>query len=111
MQLTGINAFFSQMGGIITIYQQSLGQFFPVLTSIVQFVAALYSLTWLPKANRKKMILAGNLGMALCCLGFGLSFYYQKDFPEGFWIIFGLSFAYVTLNGSAIAPYISLFII
>jgi hypothetical protein len=80
-QLTGINAFASQMGGIITIFHQNFGQFFPVLMGITQFIAALFSLTCLPKANRKKMLLAGNLGMAICGLAIGISFYYQTDFP------------------------------
>lgn len=109
-QLTGINAFVSQMGGLISVYQIGFGEFFPVLMGITQFLAALYSVTCLPNANRRNMILAGNLGMGICGLGIGISLYYEEVFPEGFWIIVALSFAYIAIHGSTIIPFISVYI-
>jgi hypothetical protein len=39
---------------------------------IVQFIAAIYSMTCLSRVRRKRMILIGNLGMGLCALAMGL---------------------------------------
>lgn len=77
---------------------------------ITQFVAALYAVTCLPNANRRNMLLAGNLGMGICGLGIGISLYYESVFPEGFWIIVGLAFAYISIHGATIIPFISVYI-
>jgi hypothetical protein len=77
---------------------------------ITQFLAALYAVTCLPNASRRNMLLAGNLGMGLCGLGIGISLYYEPIFPEGFWIIVGLSFAYISIHGATIIPFIAVYI-
>ena len=109
-QLTGINAFVSQMGGVISIYQQSFGEFFPVLMGIFQFFAALYTVTCLPNANRRRMLLVGNLLMGLCGLGIGICLYYQNEFPNGFWVVVGISFTYISTHGTTVIPFISVYI-
>jgi len=41
---------------------------------IVQFIAAIYSMSCLAKTRRRTMILVGNFGMGLCALGIGILF-------------------------------------
>lgn len=45
---------------------------------IVQFIAAIYSMTCLAKTKRRAMILFGNLGMGLCALGIGILYEFTK---------------------------------
>lgn len=71
-QLTGINAFVSQMGFVVTDYNTGFGQFVPVIMGIVQFIAAMYAMTCLAKTKRRTMILIGNCGMGICSLGIGI---------------------------------------
>ena len=73
-QLTGINALVSQMGFVATAYNPYFGRFVPVIMGIVQFIAAIYSMTCLSRVRRRTMILTGNLGMGLCALAMGLLF-------------------------------------
>lgn len=73
-QLTGINAFVSQMGYVVTAYNVGFGEFVPVIMGVVQFIAAIYAISCLDNARRRKMILIGNLGMGLCALGIGILF-------------------------------------
>lgn len=79
-QLTGINAFVSQMGFVVTTYDVNFGQFVPVIMGIVQFIAAVYSMTCLANAKRRTMVLTGNIGMGLCSLGIGIVFLFAKTF-------------------------------
>ena len=43
-QLTGINAFVTQMGYVATAYNVAFGKFVPVIMGIVQFIAAIYAM-------------------------------------------------------------------
>lgn len=71
---------------------------------IVQFIAALYSMSCLANTKRRKMILIGNLGMGLCALGIGILFEFLKEFPGGFWIVVLLTFVYMTIHGGTLIP-------
>jgi MFS family permease len=103
-QLTGINAFVSQMGYVVTAYNVGFGQFVPVIMGIVQFIAAIYSMSCLQKTRRRVMILFGNLGMGLCSLGIGILFEFVNEFPGGFWIVVLLTFIYMTIHGGTLIP-------
>jgi len=103
-QLTGINALVSQMGYVATSYNVGFGEFVPVIMGIVQFIAAIYAISCIPKARRKRMILIGNLGMGLCSLGMGILYEFQDQFPGGFWIVIFLIFLYMTIHGGTLIP-------
>jgi SP family arabinose:H+ symporter-like MFS transporter len=103
-QLTGINAFVSQMGFVVTVYNVGFGEFVPVIMGIVQFIAAIYSMTCLSKTKRRTMILIGNLGMGLCSLGIGILFAFIQTFKAGFWIVVLLTFIYMTIHGGTLIP-------
>ena len=73
-QLTGLNAYISQMGFVIAFYETKFSEFVPAMMGIVQFVSALYSMYYMYRFDRKKLILIGNLGMAICCYVMGIAF-------------------------------------
>jgi hypothetical protein len=77
-QLTGINAFVSQMGYVTTAYNVGFGEFVPVIMAICHFLAGLYSMSCLARTKRRTMILIGNFGMGLCALGIGILFVFIK---------------------------------
>ena len=103
-QLTGINAFVSQMGFVVTDYNTGFGQFVPVIMGIVQFIAAIYAMTCLAKTKRRSMILVGNFGMGICSLGIGILYIFEHSFPAGFWIVVILTFVYMTIHGGTLIP-------
>lgn len=103
-QLTGINAFVSQMGFVVTDYNSGFGQFVPVIMGIVQFIAAIYAMTCLAKTKRRTMILVGNFGMGICSLGIGILYIFEHNFPAGFWIVVVLTFIYMTIHGGTLIP-------
>jgi hypothetical protein len=73
-QLTGLNAYISQMGFVIAFYNSTFSEFVPAIMGIVQFITALYSMYYMYRIDRKKLILIGNLGMAICCFVMGIAF-------------------------------------
>ena len=73
-QLTGIHAFISQMGSVVTAYQINFGLFVPAIMAGVHVMGALYSMTCLTRTKRKTMILTGNILMGICSLGIGILF-------------------------------------
>jgi hypothetical protein len=115
-QLTGINALVSQMGYVVTTdtdsgYDNSgFGEFVPVIMGIVQFIAAMYSMSCLQRAPRKLMILFGNIGMGLCALAIGLFYDNQYQFQGGFWIVCTLTFIYMTIHGATLIPAVWLYV-
>lgn len=109
-QLTGINAFVSQMGYVVTAYNVGFGEFVPVIMGIVQFIAAIYSMSCLQKTRRRVMILVGNLGMGLCSLGIGILYFFFKEFPGGFWLVVLLTFIYMTIHGGTLIPAVWMYV-
>jgi MFS family permease len=77
---------------------------------IVQFIAAIYSMSCLAKAKRMTMILFGNLGMGLCALGIGILFEYLTEFKAGFWIVVLLTFIYMTIHGGTLIPAVWMYV-
>ena len=109
-QLTGINAFVSQMGYVVTVYNVGFGEFVPVIMGIVQFIAAIYSMSCLQNTRRRTMILIGNLGMAICSLGIGIIFFFLQTFPGGFWLVVLLTFIYMTIHGGTLIPAVWMYV-
>lgn len=109
-QLTGINALVSQMGFVAGAYDSNFGQFVPVIMGIVQFIAAIYSMTCLAKTKRRSMVLFGNLTMGLCAIAMGVVFLFISTFEAGFWIVVFLIFLYMTIHGGTLIPAVWLYV-
>jgi hypothetical protein len=73
-QLTGVNAYISQMGFVTAIFNNKFGDYVPFMMGSIQVIAAIYTLTYLKRVTRKSLVLVGNLGMSLCCIGMGISY-------------------------------------
>jgi len=79
-QMTGVNAYISQMGFVTAAFNNNFGDYVPFLMGAVQLVTALYSVTYLYRVSRKTMVLCGNIGKSLCCFGIGICFLLINQF-------------------------------
>ncbi len=109
-QLTGINAYMAQMGFVTSAFNQGFGKFVPVIMGSVQFLSALFSMYYLYRFQRRKMILIGNLGTGICCYAMGITFFFIKTFNNGFWIIVTSIALFMAFNGLFLIPSIPLYI-
>lgn len=109
-QLTGVNAYISQMGFVTAEFNNKFGDFVPFMMGAIQVITCLYALTYLKRINRKKMILAGNLGMSLCCIGIGISYVYIRSFGQMFWIVVTLIIIFMGLNGATLVPAVGMYV-
>lgn len=109
-QLTGINAVVSQMGYVVKAYNVGFGEFVPVIMGVVQFIGAIYAISCLDTARRRRMILVGNLGMGVCTIGIGILFVFLTEFPGGFWIMVLLLFTFMTIHGGTLIPAVWLYV-
>jgi hypothetical protein len=73
---TGVNAYISQMGFLTSAFNDDFGNYVPFLMGLTQVFAALYSVSYLYRFNKKKLILVGNFAMGVCCLGIGVCYFY-----------------------------------
>lgn len=109
-QLTGINAFISQMGFVTSFFNNSFGDYVPFIMGAIQVLAAFFALIYLTKVSRRTMVLAGNLGMSLCCIGIGIAYIFSKSFNQMFWIVVALIVIFMGFNGAALVPAVWLYI-
>lgn len=56
------------------------------------------------------MVLSGNLGMSICCIGIGTSFLFINEFPDVFWIVVTLIIVFMGLNGATLIPSVWLYV-
>lgn len=108
--MTGINAYISQMGFVTASFNNKLGDYVPFMMGAIQVITALYALTYLRRMNRKKMILAGNFGMSICCIGIGISYVYAKSYGQMFWIVVAFLVIFMGLNGATLVPAVGLYV-
>lgn len=73
-QMTGVNAYISQMGFVTAEFNNKFGDYVPFMMGAIQLITAIYALTYLTKISRKSLVLAGNVGMSVCCIGIGVSY-------------------------------------
>lgn len=109
-QLTGVNAYISQMGFLTASFDNKLGDYVPFMMGAIQVITALFALTYLKRMNRKKMILAGNLGMSLCCIGIGICYVLSKSYSQMFWVIVTLIIIFMGFNGATLIPAVGLYV-
>ena len=76
----------------------------PFLMGGVQVITALYSITYLYRINRRRMVLTGNLAMSLCCLTIGISFFFINQSQSIFWIVVVVIIVFMGFNGATLVP-------
>ena len=103
-QMTGVNAYISQMGFITTNFDNKFGDFVPFMMGAIQVITAIYALIYLTKVTRKSLVLAGNLGMSLCCIGIGISYELTYRSSENFWVIVALIVIFMGIHGATLVP-------
>jgi hypothetical protein len=79
-QFTGISAYISQMSFITANFHNKLADFVPLMMGTTQVIAAIFTLVYLTRVTRKSLVLVGNLGMSLCCIGIGISYELTKRY-------------------------------
>jgi hypothetical protein len=78
-QLTGVNAYIAQMGFVTHNFNSIFGRYAPAIMGVAQFFAALISMYYLYRIDRKKMIFVGNLGMCLMNYAMGIAFLFINN--------------------------------
>jgi hypothetical protein len=73
-QMTGVISFISQIGFITATFHKKLADYVPFMMGTTQVITAIYALVYFKQVTRKSLVLAGNLGMSLCCIGIGISY-------------------------------------
>lgn len=109
-QLTGANAFIAQMGYLTTRFNRSFGPYVPLIMGMTQFLSALFSMYYLYRFDRKKMLLIGNLGTSLCCFGLAITFVFLPEYSNGIWIVLALIITFMIFNGLMIVPSVPLYL-
>lgn len=109
-QLTGVNAYISQMGFVTSAFNDEFGKYVPVIMGFVQFGTALFSMFFFYRFQRKRMILIGNLGTGLCCFLMGIPFYFINTYQNGFWIVVTGIILFMFFNGTFLIPSVPVFL-
>ncbi len=76
----------------------------------LQVITAILSLVYLSRINRRTLILVGNFGMSICCLGIGVCFLLINNYKQMFYIVVTLIIIFMGLNGATLLPAIPMYI-
>ena len=98
------------MGFLTSNFQGEFGLYIPFIMGFVQFSTALFSMYYLYRFNRRKMILIGNIGTAVCCFALGFLFLYLDKFPDGIWLIVVFIIIFMAFNGTFLIPSVPLYL-
>jgi MFS family permease len=109
-QMTGINAYISQMGFVTSQFRFDFSEYVPLLMTCVQLIAAILSMLYILKLTPRKILLIGNLGMSLCCFIIGICFMVIHERFEAFWSIIAFLVVFMALNGGTFIPAIGLYV-
>jgi SP family arabinose:H+ symporter-like MFS transporter/SP family xylose:H+ symportor-like MFS transporter len=109
-QLTGVNAYISQMGLITSAFNIGFGNYVPAIMGFVQWFSALISMYYLYRFQRRKMLLIGNLGTSLCSYIIGITFFFIQTFDNGFWIVVTSIILFMGFNGIFLIPSVPLYL-
>ena len=109
-QFTGVFACLAQMGFVTSTFNNSFGDYVPFMMGSVQVVTALFSITYLYRVKRRKMVLTGNLGMSLCCFGIGTGFVLINSYSQAFWISVSFLVVLMGFHGATLVPAVWMYI-
>ena len=70
----------------------------------VQVMTAIFTLVYLTQISRKSLVLVGNFGLSLCCIGMGISYQLINEFSQMFWIVVTLIVIFMGLHGGTLVP-------
>lgn len=103
-QLTGVNAYISQMGLVTSPYNYGFSYYVPFLMTTVQLMTLMFSAIYIQKATPRQIILVGNIGMSLCCFGIGTCLILVDSFYWAFWTTVVCIILFMGLNGATFLP-------
>lgn len=108
--MTGVNAIVTQVGGIITQYNQDLGDYTPLIINVVQLFSTILTIGLLAKVGRRPVINLGNLGLAICNILIGVVFIFISSWSASITVIFGLLIIYMIIYGISLGPTVWLYV-
>jgi len=109
-QFTGINACFAQMAFAISTYNLRFSDYLNVMMGSVQLLSAVFSVTYLYRYKKNKMILLGNLGMSLSAFGIAIGFLLLDTFSEAYWISVAFVLVLMGVNGATLSTVVWMYI-
>jgi SP family sugar:H+ symporter-like MFS transporter len=109
-QMTGVNAIVTQVGAIITKYNQDLGDYTPLIINIVQLICTSLAIGLLRKVGRRPVINFGNLGLGVCNVLIGITFIFISTWSASITLVFGLLIVYMIIYGISLGPTVWLYV-
>ncbi len=103
-QLTGANAYISQMGFVSLAYNPGFSDYVLLIMTIVQVLALLLSMSYVASVTPRTILLVGIIGMSLCCFGIGIGLILIEQFSNAFWGIIVFIIAFMIFNGGTFVP-------
>lgn len=111
-QLSGINMIVTEIGSIISEFNENLAIYSPLFSNFIQLIATAFSILLLTKLGRRCLILTGNLGLALCDIGMGILF--LLNFLDGWmWaidVVLVIILIFMVIYGLTIGPIVWLYV-
>ncbi len=98
------------MALVMTPYNPELSNYVPFIMSLVQSITFIVSIFYVTRLSSRRIILIGNMGMSVCCLGIGTSLLVISSFNNAIWIILTLIIVLMGLNGATFIPAVGLYV-
>lgn len=111
-QFSGVKTIVTEIGIIIYEYDRSLSVYSPFLINVVQLIATACSILVLARFGRRPILLAGNLGVAICSLIVGF-FFLAMHINGDHSLVFGAMgfiIAFMIIYGLTIGPAVWLYV-
>ncbi len=98
------------MGLIVSAYNPGLSDYVPFAMVSMQLITLIVSMFYVTRLTTRRIILIGNLGMSVCCLGIGTSLLVINSFNNAIWIIFACIIVFMGFNGATFIPAVGLYV-
>ena len=107
-QLSGINAILYYLNDIFAYagFSKVSGNIEAVLVGAMNLAATLFAMTLIDKVGRKKLLLVGSVGTALCLAGVAIIFKTHQHLNLLIWLLIGYIAFFATSQGAVIWVYI-----
>lgn len=111
-QFSGVKTIVTQIGVIMQQFDPQLALYTPLIANTIQFVATAGSILVLGKFGRRPILLAGNLGVAICGLIVGIFFLVVKINNDHDLVFGALAFIllFMVVYGLTIGPAVWLYV-
>ncbi len=98
------------MALVISAYNPGLSDYVPFIMTAMQLITLILSMFYVTRLTSRRIILIGNLGMSLCCLGIGACLLVINSFNNVIWIILTFVILFMGLNGGTFIPAVGLYV-